>query len=191
MMTPQDLNRAFIERLFYHGEFQKVLRIVKTNSEGKVWLIGGFLYKTLAGLLYDYKPHIKDFDFIIEKVKFPLTIPEAWEELKTSYNNPKLKRGDLILDLVPLNNIHSIQRRNLNPSIENYLSGTPLTVQSIAFDIDSQEMMGEIGLKSLFDKVIAINNREEYIHSTDKYGEVYSIQKAKELSFDYSLKVND
>lgn len=184
MKTRQDLNKAFSEHISQHKQFKEVLRVVKDNSEGKIWLIGGFLYKTLASILYGQGVHIKDFDFIIEKMKSPLVISKDWEESKTGFDNPKLKNGNLIVDLVPLNNIHSVQRRNLKPSIENYLSGTPLTVQSLAFDVVSQEIIGEVGLKSLFDEVIEINNQESYVHVTNKWGSAYSTRKADDLNFE-------
>lgn len=69
-----------------------------------------------------------------------------------------------------LGTIHSVVRRNLNPTIENFLSGTPLNIQSIAFDIESQKVIGDIGLRSIQEKIIAVNDLEQAKYRAHKKG---------------------
>lgn len=89
---------------------------------------------------------------------------------ENSYGNPKLVGPTYEIDYIPLENISSIIRRGLEPTIENFLTGTPLNVQSIVYDVVNNKVMGDIGIKSIEDRVIAINDMEQAKHRADKKG---------------------
>ena len=90
------------------------------------------------------------------------------------------------MDFVPLNNVNSIIRRGLPATVENYLTGVPLNIQSIAFDINNNRIFGDIGIRALLDKTIAVNNLEEAkIVSDHKKKPIDQIikEKAETLNF--------
>ena len=97
---------------------------------------------------------------------------------KNRYGNPKFLGSKFSIDFVPLHNISSILRRKLAPSIENYLTGTPLNVQSIAYDVMKGRLAGNIGLKAIAEKIIRINNKEQ--------AEIYALNKG--ISLEEMLK---
>ena len=183
-MTEKELNSILIKELAESKAYQYALDIIRKNSEGKIWLIGGFIFRTLVNKLYGCKSPSKDFDFIVENITKPLMLPRGWQELETKFGNPKLKKDNIVIDLISLNNVLSIQRRNLKPSIKNFLSGTPLTIQSIAFDINRQVLIGRIGIYSIKNRIVGINNREEYDYAVGIYGDPFSVKRfANNLGF--------
>jgi len=171
----------FLKAVNKNHKFHEVVDIITRNSIGNMWLIGGFVYRNIAHKLYGSKPPETDMDFIIEKPLTNKIFPENWKQNINRYGNPKLIRDDgLEVDFVPLQNVHSINRRGLKPTIKNFLTGTPLTIQSIAYDVKYNKVIGSIGLKALSDKTVGINNIEQAdIYAQKKNLSVNALIKAK------------
>jgi hypothetical protein len=182
-----DYTQSFLKVANTYPEFKEALEIIKKNSKGKVWLIGGFVCRSIIQDLYGI-PMSKDvdLDFIIEKPQ-EIKVPVDWKIEKNSYGNPKLVGPIFEIDYIHLNNIHSIIRRNLKPTIENFLSGTPLNVQSIVFDVTENKVIGDIGIKSIQEKIIAINNVEQTRHRAEKK-EVTSEELVKDIAAQFSFE---
>ncbi len=165
-----DYTQSFLKVANTYPEFKEALEIIRKNSQGKAWLIGGFVCRSIIQDLYGVTMSKDvDLDFIIEKPQ-DIEVPDGWGIEKNSYGNPKLVGRSFEIDYIPLNNIHSIIRRNLEPTIENFLLGTPLNVQSIAYDVTENKVIGDIGIKSIEKKVIAINDMEQAKHRAGKKG---------------------
>lgn len=172
----KELSQLLARALLKNEGYLEALDVVKKNSRGKIWLIGGGVYKTLLNLLYGDNFKTKDWDFIAERlVEAPRF--ECWEVMKSGFGNPKLKKGDFYVDLVPLDNIHSIKERGLEPNIDNYLSGTPLTIQSIAFDVDEHSILGEVGLRSVLTRTVGVNNRAAHECARTMYPAHYELSR--------------
>lgn len=173
------LRNEFAENKIY----QETLKIAKKNSEGRIWLIGGLVFRALAHHLYGSRFILNDVDFLFEKLNREIIVPKEWSIRSNRFGNPKLIKNGIVIDLIPLKSLYCIQSKNLKPNIENCLNGAPLTVQSIAFDIGKQTLIGDVGIESLINKTVGINNQEEYDHVVS-VGKVYSLKKyAKELGF--------
>lgn len=180
----QKLGNLLRKHLSENKIYLEALDVVKGNSNGKVWLIGSGAYKTLLNLLYGGSYEVKDWDFIVTKITVPLKLENGWTAGETKHGNPKLKKGDFVIDLIALDNIHSIKERDLEPKIANYLSGAPLSIQSIAFDVDEKELLGELGIQSILTKSVGVNNKEEYDYAVNIYGDLYSVKRyANTLGF--------
>lgn len=134
-------------------------------------MTGGSVSRTLTNILYKTKiPKYTDFDFIVSRLNKKIKVPRGWQNLKNSYGNPKLRKENSEIDIFPITNILSIKRRHLRPSIKNYLSGTPMSVQSIVFDLQSRKIIGSVGLKSLLSKKIWINDITQFKIASQKGG---------------------
>jgi len=165
-----DYSEIFLKVANTYPEFKEAVEIIKNNSEGRAWLIGGFVCRSIIQELYGVPmSEDVDLDFIVEKA-VPINVPDGWKIEQNSYGNPKLIGPTYEIDYIPLSNLHSIIRRNLEPTIENFLTGTPLNVQSIAFDITNNKVVGDIGIKSIKERVIAINDLEQAKHRAEKKG---------------------
>ena len=163
--------------------------IVRQNSNGKIWLVGGAVYRNLIREIYGGKEAKTDFDFIVEEEKEVITLPENWARLENHFGNPKLV-GKFEIDFVPLKKVYSIIRRSLEPLIENYLNCVPLNIHSIAYSIDDRRIVGEIGRKSLEERVVRINDLEMAREAAKKY--VISVnnlikEKAEDIGFGFEL----
>lgn len=190
------LTVIFRDFVKYSSEFKEALDIIEKNSKGKIWLIGSFLYRNIINKIRKRKLKSLeeiDIDFLVrERSEEEIYIPEGWELRMTSYGNPYfLKREDNIkVDLNYLFNMHSILTRDIEPTIESFLTGTPLTVQSIVYDCDKKKVGGEIGINSIKKRIVKINHLPEAGFEAQNKGislvELIR-QKAEELRFKYIL----
>ncbi len=166
-----DISNQFQDLMSKDRNYEEAVYFALHNSQGRVWLIGGSVYKNLAHLLYNTPIAETDFDFIVEYADAKLRIPSGWELTKNHYGNPKIVGRKYSIDFVPLDNIDSIIRRGLEPTIENFLTGTPLNVQSVVYGVLEKELIGSIGLKALAEKTVAPNDKEQL--------EIYAARKEK------------
>jgi len=171
------------------GDYQAALRIVKNNSEGRIWLIGGAVYRTL---LFGDCDQAKDFDFIADYVRddCDLFVPEGYSISRTGMGGLRLYSSNDSIDIVTLKDVFQIKSRGLEPSIKNYLSGVPLNIQSIVWDVGRRQIRGEIGIKAIGDRVLRVNDLEMAMNRAISKG--MSIkqmleEKAMELDFDYEM----
>ena len=49
--------------------YEDIVELVKNNSEGEIFLVGGTVSRTLASALYGGNQKNQDFDFVVEKLK--------------------------------------------------------------------------------------------------------------------------
>ena len=181
-----DLNQRFTAFLEHCQPYQEALHIVQLNSRGKIWLIGGFVYRTLAHLQYDTQKPAVDLDFIVEHPTITRTLPEGWTEQKNRFGNPKWINGNQQIDYVPLTNIYMLQTRGLEPTIDNFLAHTPLSIQAIVFNIGEKKLQGERGLDALRRKVVEVLDLDMAKYAASKKGKSineYILTLAENLGF--------
>jgi len=181
-----DITQAFLSGVKNCEEFLEALDIVKRNSSGKIWLIGGFVYRTIASQLYGLSKPEVDLDFVVEYPVSDFDLPDGWKVDKNRFGNPKLISGRKQIDYVPLEKIYSILQRQIEPTIENYLTGVPLNVQSVAYDINEKRVIGEIGINALLRRVVEVNDLFFAEYAAQKKGKSLREmiqEKADELSF--------
>jgi len=167
-------NVTFSQYLEGIGLYRDVMKIVRMQCDGgRVFLIGSVVYKTLSYVLHGSpKLEFKDFDVLCER-RFPverLIVPQGWSMQKTSLGEPRFVRGDgLVIDVVRLTESVSWSDRGRAMQmstvelLESYLRRAPLTVQSIAYDVDSRELFGQVGLRAIRTKKIGVNCFDEMV----------------------------
>src|SRR5260221_3339382 len=84
------MEKELLEKLKPHPDnpsFAEVLHLVKKNSEGKIWLLGGFLYRNLNRELHRPYEQIytADIDFVVEKRNDYLKNISGWQIYTNSY----------------------------------------------------------------------------------------------------------
>jgi len=156
----RDITAIFNEIADKHRDYSAAWRLVQQNSRGKIWVVGGFVYRSLAAELYTTPPPRCDFDFLVEEREPVLRLPEGWEERRNSHGNPKLISNEYWIDLIPLPRQWYFVKHGIAPSIEGFLEHTPLTIGSIAYDTVDRRILGEIGPKALYDKTVAVHDVE-------------------------------
>ena len=176
-----DLSALFTAAVDWNSEYSAALRIVQQNSRGRIWAIGGFVYRSLAAELYKTpKPSCEPV----------LHLPEGWEERKNSHGNPKLISNGYWIDLIPLPSQWYLVKHGIAPSIEGFLGHTPLTIGSIAYDTVDRRILGEVGPRALYDKAVAVHDAEAaaYVARLKGKGVEQLVQeKADSLGFGATL----
>jgi hypothetical protein len=182
-----NLEKEFSLILKNDSLYQQAEKVVQQNSHGQIWLIGGFIFRNLAHLMYSLPKSEKiDFDFLADQVKSDLSVPSGWEIKQNRYYNPRFICQNQQIDLTQLSLVRPILQRGLDPTIENYLACVPLTIQSIAYDLQTGKLLGEIGQKALKEKTVAVNDLKQclwYCQCLGKTLEEYLTEKAASLGF--------
>ena len=155
----RNLNSIFNEIADNHTDYTAALRLVQQNSRGRIWVIGGFVFRNLASRLYGTPIQKSDYDFMVEQMEPHLRLPQGWTEQRNSHGNPKIV-GPSTIDLIPLHNMWYFVNKGITPTIEGFLERTPLTIQSIAYDTVDKKVFGDVGIKALYEKTVTVHHPE-------------------------------
>lgn len=193
-MANEKLFSELYKRFLKHNEqFEEAYEIVKKNSKGNIWVIGGYFYRNLAKIIYGEEsvrmPPILDIDFLLEGQVREVYAPTDWKLKMTDYGNIYFEQENKRIDLNDLQNLHSIRVRNLKPTIVHFLTGVPFNIQSMVFDCDEQRVVGrKAGFYAMQNRVLKVNNHD--IAKIDAKMKGRTIEdmlkkKADELGFKY------
>jgi len=165
-------------------EFQRALKIVQKNSSGKIWVAGSFIFRNLASAIHDLpKPIFKDYDFIVEKITEKLEVDQGMKFTLNTFGGVKIVSGPISIDIWEPKNVYLAT----DPTIENYLKTVSINIQSIAYSIHDEKVLGDVGLRAILDKKIEVNNFNTLKYYTDKKGitpKDYIDQKIKSWGFE-------
>lgn len=169
-------------------DFQESLNVVRNNSEGRIWLIGGSVYRAL--LFGDYSQS-KDFDFVVDRASSEeeLFVPAKYWPRINRFGSVNLVAPDRNIDLIELGRILQITKKGLEPRIENFVFNTPLNIQSISYEVGSGKLIGR-GIEAIRERTIRINDLEMANEMARMYGksiEELMKKKAMELDFDFVM----
>lgn len=180
-----ELKDAFLAGAWSTPYMSEALRYI-TNPRRGVWFIGGFVYRTIAAVLYRRVLAVSDIDIIVEALDVVCPPRSGWTVTKTSYGSPRYRKDNLQIDFIPIDTIVSIKRRGLEPTIENFITGVPLTIQSVAFDIRNGLLLEAGCQTAMRGKVVCVNDIEQaHYEATKKKKTVNQIirEKAESLGF--------
>ena len=167
-----DLTKLFLDSIKNSKEYDEAMNIMAVNSIDEGWIVGGFVFRNLAGKLYGKEIKQKDIDIATNTLPKELKAPQGWTIIKTRFDTPRFIQdgGSFHVDLFTLSSFSSIRIKKLAPTIDNYLSGVSLNIQSIVFDIKNKKILGESGIQALLNKEVKINNLENAEYSFEKAG---------------------
>ncbi len=187
-LTPEYLSEIFREISERDFCFNEALSIVRQNCQGRIWLIGGFLYKNLASIIYQDKiAKLKDIDFLVEnRERYEnLALPEGYEASHSRFAGIKIE-GRLKIDVIEIEHFWPAAINFVEPTIENFLFYAPLNIQSIAYDVFEKRIIGDIGIKAIEKRAIKVNNENSADFCSRIMGKTtieMMLEKAKELQF--------
>lgn len=190
MLTLKHLSEIFNRAISKDRLYQEALGVVKRNSRGRTWLIGGAVYRALVKELYGNGKEAKDFDFIVEKAKPKIELSDGWTIGESRFGNPKFVKGNAQIDFVPIDRVIHIVHYGLTPNTSNFLSKVPFNIHSLAYDTRRKKVIGEIGREALEDRVVRVNDLEMARIYAEKYGVTINdrLRKtANELGFSAEL----
>lgn len=158
--THKSLSKLLKNLLRKDVAFNEALSVIKENSHGQIYLVGGTVSRTLVSELYGVSRQGHDFDFLVEKLNENLTSPSGWNVAYHKFGNPTFIKDGIEIDVFMLSDHSYIKRNKLKPTIENYLEGVPFSIQSVAYDIKNEKLIGNEGIKALRSRKIKVNNIE-------------------------------
>jgi hypothetical protein len=167
--------------------FLEVLDLVKKNSRGKIWIIGGFVYRNLVSALYGGDAYNHDIDFIVEERNDILTEVPGWQIQINKYGSQNYVKESNRMSFTDIRKVIRVSGTT-NPTIEEFIEETPLNIQSIAYDLVENKLIGEKGIEAILHKTSSINNAgqaEFYAKRKGKDLDELIKEKARELHFSF------
>jgi hypothetical protein len=166
--------------------FLEVLDLVKQNSKGKIWVIGGYVYKNIINSINNIdKIYNYDIDFIVEERNNDLKEVSGWRIETNNYGSQNYVRDG---NKMSFTDIHKAVRVSglKKLTIDQFIEETPLNIQSIAYDLQENKLIGEKGIDALISKSLKVNNPEQakfYAERKDKKVEDILKEKKYELGW--------
>lgn len=159
MELSQEVRQRFVNEIESDTDFVEACGLVGRNSKGRVWLVGGGVYRTLSSILWQTPKKEIDMDFIVEEISSSFVLPPEWEARTNNYGNPRFvnQQREREIDVVPIRDVIFIQQNKLDPTIENYVRSVSLTIQSIAYDILRRQIIGQVGIEALLTKTVGVH----------------------------------
>lgn len=153
---------------------------------GNLWCIGGYVARKLSSLMHGTStPSAADVDFMSEYLKPGVNAPPGWTVARNSFGNPKLSRGDVLIDICPLSGM-LLGTETRPVTLQDFLDTTPFDYQSLAYDVDAMTLSGEAGIAAVRRQEIRVHNRawaEVYARMKGRSVEELLLEKAGSLGF--------
>ena len=201
----KQLSQRVLRALNKDANFKDVYQMVLNRSKTKPYLVGGKLYRTLVETVYSYpaRAHSCDFDFAAEEVirkkrkKKIATHDGTYDVIEVDgYSNESIKMTSQYgcsIDLIDIPSLKGLKGTSLPPTIEGYMESVPLSIQAIAMDLEKCEIFGKVGIDSLNEKFVWINNQKSLNgyakHKGWRDGQPYLQKKANSFRFGCDEKV--
>jgi len=204
----EELRKDYQERLKegWDNEPRKeeIMDMALENTQGGLWILGGYLTRKLIKSLYDRTTQrsdgIVDVDFISEELVShkEIYILNNWKIKLNRYEDIYFASddGEYKIEFNSLRNFRPLVSKRLpTPRIEDVVSIAPLNVQAIAWDLIRNRLIGNEGIKAIKNQKVEVNNRESLERvvidlnrflSDDNMKELVC-QKAENLGFSYSF----
>ncbi len=150
--------------------WKDIIQFGKRNSEGRLWVYGSFVYRSIIEEVYgiDKKKNFVDIDLVADNLTSIPYVPRGWAHRRTFFSTPYIIKRGHKASLDSLKNYRQLVERNLSPTIENLLRVAPFNVQSIAWEFTGNEekihegkIMGEEGVLAIYNREIRLNNKKE------------------------------
>jgi hypothetical protein len=156
-MTLRNLSEQYARRIARCARFQESLAAARAFSSGKIYAIGGTIYRRLVG------QEAKDDDFLVDDYAWA-TLP-GWELSENRFGGPILRNGAQRVDITRIADMYQVQTCCLEATIKGFLQGgTPLDIQAIAYDFEAKLLIGP-GLDAIMRREVRILNRDALWHA--------------------------
>ena len=148
------------------------LNAIREAYKGKIWLVGGFIRDLAVNDQYGLNIKIKDADFMLAEPIDPFIIktPYGWERTETNLKGLRFKRGDEEIDIWSSSSpyIDASVRGDPELTLDYYFRHVPITIQVLAYDLETEKIHGDIGIQALLTETVAINNLESLKRGASK-----------------------
>lgn len=168
--------QALLKEMVRSNPYREVLSGVIAASRGAVYLIGGFVYRSISECMYGTPRSVQhDMDFCIDGTVNAAMLRRCFSSVvrHSRYDAFRIVHRGIKADVFELRNFVDVVKHNLPASIHTYLKSVPLSVQSIAYDTRSCRIIGDEGMSSILKAEVSVNNPDKLLDGS------FSISKAK------------
>ncbi|MBU2615802.1 MAG: hypothetical protein KKC19_01740 [Nanoarchaeota archaeon] len=158
----KEYGKIFREAFMEDPWYDKVLEIGRRNVDGGLYLIGGYVHRSIIKKLYgtDFPEGIVDFDFASEMLSRTPYAPRGWKHRRTSFGNPCLETEGCKVDLNGLNNFKDVG----SPTIHELIRIAPMDVQMLAWNCEEEELVCDPHYKA----IQAIDSKKLRVNRLDR-----------------------
>lgn len=164
------LNYAqILQKKLEEQPYQEITGILQKVCRGELFLIGGFVYRTLVTSIHNTPSDKYDMDFCVQGTVDDSQTKILFESCEShpKFNGLRIRHKTIPIDLFTLNNFIRIKTRNTTPSIHEYLKQVPFTIQAIAYNIRNKSIINGGAIQAIMSKEIAVNNKENFLQEQE------------------------
>jgi len=165
------------------------LEAIRKAYDKKIWLVGGFISdKAIQRLYGDATPCPKDVNLMLDRILDlgMIATPPGWYRTKTNFGNLRFKKESDQIDIWCLPGMKATGLPGHELTIEEYLDRVPLTIQSLAYDLEEGRILGSVGIDSIAERTVGVLSAIDAQEAASKRGqtiEQYLQIKAKKIGF--------
>jgi hypothetical protein len=183
-----DLDTIVKDAVLQQNEMHSILLTASSN----LYIVGGFLYRNIIHELYGTKSVNFDTDYVADELDTD-SLPKSWRinadgfpQLSFRCIGWRISAGSQNIDICLFRNHATSVLTGAEPGIETYLKYVPLSIQSIAYDLENERLLGDVAKESISSRRLWFNNPKVLLIDKDYWlGKIY--QKAQELGFAVDL----
>jgi len=200
-----NLADRIIKRIESYSDYKSSIKVIRNNSYGPIYLVGGKVYRTIIEELTgrDVKAASVDWDALCMGDVKPSNVPSGWQ--RNPYNREAKPNSLGLVESVHVRAYHAkhiyAQRRigstrNAAHKIDiigikdipgqtlnAYFDIVPLDIQRIALCLEKRTLYGVKGMKAINSGTIRINSNKGTMPGLDISS--YIQRKAESLGFSY------
>lgn len=195
MAIPQDQNAArdcaaIVAAALSRPEYAEIISMATEATDGNIYLVGGFLYRTLNRELNGMPMAGCDMDICVDgKIDHGRAagLFHGAEERKTRHQGgrvTKVKHKGVSADLFELREYVDTNCAGMPVTIRTYLSSVPFDVQAIAYEPSRSVLFDGGGVAALLKREMKVNNQGK-VAADPGYWMEKGLSKARELGLTF------
>ncbi|MEK6890472.1 MAG: hypothetical protein AABX35_04775 [Nanoarchaeota archaeon] len=162
----KNLTDMFLQLVSEDESFKLAQKTVRDsrNTAGPRYLVGSFIYKTLIRNLY--KPTLerpKEINYVVDRhvQKHDMVIPDRWKIKGNDWGVPQLCTADRgVVTITTFNSFHFIRDGQSAQRIGSYFNNVPFNLNGIAFDLQSDRIIGKQAINGISEGIFRLSNPE-------------------------------
>ncbi len=182
--TNTPVNTIF-SRIVDEQKLTEIFDVINRITEGKTYLVGSFLFSSIASKMKGAEFSHDTLTFLTDGIG-KVDVPYDWKVERTRRGSIKFTTPKYTIFVKELKDHPYLRYRSLPATIESYLDLVPLTIQSLAYDLQEQTLRGREGMKSLLSGEVGINNHSMATRLQEKVAKVRN--SCSDLGFDVTGK---
>jgi hypothetical protein len=173
-----------IKRILAEPQHADIVSRLAQATDGKLYLIGSFLYRNLSSALIGTTAKASDMDFCVDGRIDMQKLSKLFGQIEQNrrFNALMITHKDAKIDLFELGHYDFVPGDPYAHSIMGYVRGVPFTVQAIAYDIAGDRIIDGGALLAILRMEIRVNNAPKFRSDPERYMK-QALRRSQEMGF--------